>query len=231
MCVPKPSVYCSPHGRGRPRFHACHPFRLRAPPGPDPTTNFSRAPQRLAQHGSSVLVGTKPGQSREGAVEGSRGSHADRWGRLILKLIQTGGDRPRTAGVERGLLDGEAAAEGNEVSAPAGGAAPPTPTAASQPLFGGRATGRTEPSPGPSLPQTGCQRHVLFPTAGPLPSPCWVASLARDPARPMGSGYPKGLGARPQGAGPGGGGRGSGARRSALALSPRRTAPRLGRIS
>lgn len=49
-----------------------------------------------------------------------------------------------------------------------------------------------------------------------------MASLARDLARSMGSGYPKGLGAKPQEAGSWGGGRGRGAKRwpHPLAWSP-----------
>ena len=111
--------------------------------------------------------------------------------------------------VERKLLDGAKLPLRKMKSASRQvGAAPAKPlAAAAQQLFGGRATGKgAASSPGPSLPPDRVSVACAISNSKSPAKPCWVASLARDAARPRGSRYPKGLKARPREAGRWGGG-------------------------
>lgn len=116
--------------------------------------------------------------------------------------------------VKRRLLDGaKLPLRGMKSASWQVGAALAKPlTAAAQQLLGGRVTGKGAVSqphgallkaqpPGDTV-SAACS---ISNSASPA-KPCWVASLARDPGRPMGSGYPTELGAKPQEAAPWGGG-------------------------
>lgn len=130
-------------------------------------------------------------------------------------MIQTGsGHRRSTAALKGSSLTGAKLPLRKVKSASRQvGAAPAKPlTAAAQQLFGGRATRKgAASSPGLSLPQAGCQWHVLFRTASPLPSRSgwrrWQGTQLGPWARgtPRGSRYPEGPKARPREARPWGG--------------------------
>lgn len=141
----------------------------------------------------------------------------ERWGEGAYFKVDPNMQRPpeKDSCIERRLLDGaKLPLRGMKSASWKVGAALAKPlTAAAQQLFGGRVTGKGAVSqlhgahmkaqpPGDRV-SAAC---AISNSASPA-KPCWVTSLARDPGRRMGSGYPKELGAKPQEAAPWGGGR------------------------